>query len=141
MPTVQEVLPHVPWIPRAMIELLRARIELTRLAPQKLLALNAQTKALCSGINHKKDQHDSALERITFLLPRIARCIPWRSDCLVQALAAQRWLAAYGIASEIEIGVQRDADSAFRAHAWVIQNGKVVLGGETREFSPLLIQE
>lgn len=141
MRTVKNAIPFVPWIPRAIFELIRARIVLARIEPQQLLALNAQTKALCSVNRRDGIQQDAALERVAFLLPRIGARTPWRSDCLVQALAAQRWLATYDIASEIEIGVRRDVDSTFLAHAWVIQNGKVVLGGETREFSPLLIQK
>ncbi len=141
MSTVQDIIPFIPWVPRALFELLRARIALTRLVPQNLLALNAETKASGFGESYPQYHQDAALERVTFLLPRIGARLPWRSDCLVQALAAQRWLADYGIACEIEVGVRRDDDSAFRAHAWVIHDGKVVLGGETRKFSPLLIQE
>ena len=140
MRTVKNVIFFVPWIPRAILELIRARLVLARIEPQQILDLNTQTKALCSRDCHWVIQQDVAIEAITFLLPRIGARLPWRSDCLVQALAAQRWLATYYIASKIEIGVRRDANSKFLAHAWLIQGGKVVLGGETRDFSRLLTQ-
>ncbi|WP_394729486.1 lasso peptide biosynthesis B2 protein [Altererythrobacter sp. GH1-8] len=128
-------------MPRAIFELLRARIALVRLTPKRLLALNDQARTMAALASQAHSREAETLERITFLLPRIAARLPWRSDCLVQALAAQRWLSAHSVAATIEIGVQRDAESEFRAHAWLLHQGQVVLGGEAGDFTPLLAQE
>jgi hypothetical protein len=38
-------------------------------------------------------------------IPRMARLVPWRSDCLVQATAAQCWLRQKGVPTHLHIGV------------------------------------
>ena len=137
MQKIRQSLAYVPWIPRAILELMRARTKLNSLAPKELLALNAQTSATSASKSKHSDRY-ATVDRVAFLLPRIAARAPWRSDCLVQALAAQHWLASYEIPTTIEIGVQRDEAGAFLAHAWLLFEGDVVLGGEVSEFAPLL---
>lgn len=66
---------------------------------------------------------------------RISRAVDWVSrlvpyaTCLTQALATQTLLAAYGYSAHLHIGVQRDQQNAFVAHAWVECQGRVVIGG------------
>jgi len=70
-----------------------------------------------------------------------ARYFP-RATCLTQALAAHAMLAGSGQASRIEIGVAKDSASRFEAHAWVICNDRIVLGGpEVSRYTPLLAFE
>ena len=64
--------------------------------------------------------------------------VPWRSDCLVQALAARRWLARAAVASEIHLGVRKD-EQGFQAHAWLKIGEQIITGGDISsysEFSP-----
>lgn len=77
-------------------------------------------------------------DTVAFVIPRIARRVPWRADCLVQALAGQSWLHADGIASEIVVGTARQADGSFEAHAWLRQGDRIILGGDIARFKPLL---
>jgi hypothetical protein len=130
----------VPLAARAVLELIRARIILASVTPQEIIARNERA----APYSHARDVSvppglvaDDCL-RIAFILPRIAARIPWRSDCLVQALAGQNWLRAKGIASQITIGAAKDETGAFEAHAWLSHQGEVVLGGDITKFKPLL---
>lgn len=84
------------------------------------------------------DEQARLVERVAYLIPRIAARVPWRSDCLVQALAAQRWLAGSKIASDIWIGVRKPDPGQFDAHAWLKAGGRVVTGGDVSGFTPLI---
>lgn len=70
---------------------------------------------------------------------RIARRVPWRTSCLVQAVAGWMLLKRRGIAATIRLGVKQDAGSgSLAAHAWLIVGGETVLGGAAAEgFAPL----
>jgi hypothetical protein len=56
-----------------------------------------------------------------------SRRIPGAS-CLTQALAGQIFLGMHGYASQIRVGVAREEDGTFSAHAWLDVNGKVLIG-------------
>lgn len=57
----------------------------------------------------------------------VSRRVP-RASCLTQALVAERMLADAGIAVELRVGVARDVEGAFEAHAWLEHEGRIVLG-------------
>ena len=63
---------------------------------------------------------------------------PLRAQCLHRALALHFWLRDEGVASELRIGVQKQA-RALRAHAWVEVAGQVVddRPGAVAAFHPL----
>lgn len=67
-----------------------------------------------------------AVNDVTWAVTAVARTIP-QATCLTQALSAVLLLARYGHRGELRIGVAR-AGEALRAHAWVEQDGKVVIG-------------
>lgn len=54
--------------------------------------------------------------------------VPWRADCLVQALAARLWLERSGTASVLRLGARR-LDGGILAHAWLEVDGIPVSGG------------
>ncbi len=60
-------------------------------------------------------------------IERLARFVPGAS-CLTQALALQWLLARSGHGCELLVGVRRDAEGHFAAHAWVACNDRIVLG-------------
>lgn len=69
----------------------------------------------------------------------LARFVP-HASCLTQALTLQTLLHRRGIASELKLGVRRTDKNGLAAHAWVICEGKVLLGGSSRElaaFAPI----
>lgn len=68
-------------------------------------------------------------------------CVPG-ATCLTQALAAQVLLAQSGYDSRIEIGVAKDEQRRFRAHAWVVCGDEIVIGGaEADRYVPLAAWE
>jgi len=76
------------------------------------------------------------VERVAFVIPRVAARLPWRADCLVQALAARRWLGRHGVATTLTCGVPRDKPADFEAHAWLTAGTRIVTGGEIRGYVP-----
>ncbi len=115
---------------KAIAGLARARILLHRVSPRDIERLN-QASAECLG------EDPDLVARIGWLIPRIARRLPWRADCLVQALAAQDWLRAKGIATCIVIGVDKPSEGGFGAHAWLKHGDDIVIGGEIERYAVL----
>ena len=120
---------------RGLFELIRARLIFANL---KAKAIPARNRASQESENAEKVIAPAQLARIAYVLPRISDRIPWRSDCLVQAIAAQNWLSAIGEASEIQIGVEHPADGAFGAHAWLLCKEQVVTGGDIDRYHLIL---
>ncbi len=84
------------------------------------------------------DRHQVALvERVAFAIPRVAARVPWRADCLVQALAAQRWLSRHAVTTTLTFGVLRDKLADFEAHAWLTAGDRIVTGGDISGYVPL----
>ena len=81
----------------------------------------------------------AAIDRVAFAIPRAAARVPWRSTCLVQAIAARRWLASLGVGSQIRLGARKAGDGAIDAHAWLEADGRVIVGGETGDYRPFRI--
>ena len=84
------------------------------------------------------DHGQSALvERVAFVIPRIAARLPWQADCLVQALAAKRWLGRCGIPTTLTLGVPKTPQIEFQAHAWLNAGDRIVTGGDVSGYVPL----
>jgi hypothetical protein len=67
-------------------------------------------------------------DRIPWAVSAVSRYLPG-STCLTQALAAQALLARSGYVSRVEIGVAKDEERRFEAHAWLVFQEQVVIGG------------
>jgi hypothetical protein len=128
-------MPH--WVARGVWELLRARIALARIGPSDIVRLNALARD--QAVRRRgKPPHPEATDRVAFIIAVLGRRVPWRSDCLIQAIAAQRWFAALGIPAVIRIGVDRPDGGGFGAHAWLVHEGRVLTGGEIERYSVLI---
>ena len=71
--------------------------------------------------------------RIVWAVTNAARIVP-RASCLTQAVAAQFLLARAGYQSQMRVGVSTDAEGQFIAHAWLISEGRILMGGSAREI-------
>ena len=120
---------------QAVPRLLAARIRLARLETADLAQMNAT--AIRTGRVAAPDDAAEVL-RIGYVVSRTARLVPWRSDCLVQALAAQKWLLRGGIATEIVIGIDQTQKEGFLSHAWLRWGERVVTGGSITRYSVIL---
>jgi hypothetical protein len=54
---------------------------------------------------------------------------PTGSTCLAAALLGKTLLEEYGYEAQLRIGVKREPDGKFLAHAWLVREGKIVVGG------------
>ena len=125
---------------RALIDLGTARIALTRIKPNGVLDRNRRNAArLRQGARHIAPASVAqSCDDTAFFITRMANRVPWRSDCLVQALAGQQWLAREGIPSEIVVGTSKPEGGVFESHAWLRQADRIVLGGDIGRFVTLL---
>ena len=114
----------------AGIELAIARLRLNSRDVQALIAAPA-------GPPTKLNPRQAALvKRVSYFIPRVAARLPWRADCLVQAIAAERWLGRHGIATVLTLGVPRDRPADFEAHAWLSAGSRIVTGGDISGYVP-----
>ena len=78
-------------------------------------------------------------ERIGWIVGVASRVIP-RATCLVQAVVARRLLTRAGHPAELRIGVVKNEQGLFQAHAWTKSGDKVVVGGhEPGYYTSLLV--
>ena len=86
-----------------------------------------------SPLRHTTSTQDRRARSIGRSLRATAALVPWRSDCLPQALAAAFMLKMAGIPYRLTIGVEPgESDTLARpmqAHAWIATDRRVVTGG------------
>lgn len=65
------------------------------------------------------------------------------ATCLTQALAVQVLLRMRRIPGQLHIGVARDRENQFVAHAWVESGDQIVIGGDQSpdQFTHLMVME
>ena len=71
--------------------------------------------------------------RISHAVENAARFVPG-ATCLTQAFSVQWMLALRGFVSEIKIGVAEEG-GRLHAHAWLVSEGHVVIGGKAESLS------
>jgi len=77
------------------------------------------------------------VSRLAWLVEAAGRYCPAGTSCLKEALVLSRLLAQQGTPTTLRIGVGRQA-GAFSAHAWLEQDGRIILGGSNRDaYAPL----
>ena len=75
-------------------------------------------------------------EAIALSVERASRFVPG-ATCLVQALSGGWLIRRAGGSSTLRFGVAKDGD-AFKAHAWLESDGRILIGGGTAEsYLPL----
>ena len=71
---------------------------------------------------------------LSWAVHHTARLIPF-AHCLTQALSLQYLLGQQGMTSTIRVGVQTAEDGNVGAHAWLVHEGVVLLGGSERDLA------
>lgn len=124
------------YLVRAAFELLCARYRFSNVPPSALV------RELRSPSRPSEPVVRSAgapnIDRLSWAIATASRLVPWRSDCLIQVLAADRWLQRYGLTGDFYLGVAKDEDSGLKAHAWLRFGDLTVAGGRCDEFVPLI---
>lgn len=117
---------------RTMPLVLAVRIALWLLPSRVIVRRVQRASARVAMAGRRHHTPDS----IAWAVDAAARRIP-RASCLTQAVAAQYLLRRNGHVSELRIGVARGSDG-FRAHAWIEQGGRILVGGAgSAVFTPL----
>jgi hypothetical protein len=77
--------------------------------------------------------------QIVWAVQRVSPRLPLSLACLARALAVGQMLGRRHLASQLRIGVLRDEQGEFRAHAWVECDGEVIIGDlpNLADYSPL----
>jgi hypothetical protein len=77
-------------------------------------------------------------ERIAWAVTVASEYFPRAETCLTRALAVLYWMRRFGHPAELKLGVALDEHKKFSAHAWVLSEGRVIIGEESHgEFTPL----
>ncbi len=124
---------------RAAWHLARARCTHAVSSTRTLLQDTTARRTLIGPARQNMEAFDP--ECAAWAIAAAARYVPWRADCLIQALAASAWLRAKGYTPDVHLGVARTDTGGLRAHAWLTLDGRVILGGEDglqNEFVPLI---
>lgn len=74
---------------------------------------------------------------LSWAINAAAARVPWRADCLLRAMAADRWLRRCGERPQFFLGVANDDDN-FIAHAWLRCRGLTVTGGDGADYTPII---
>jgi hypothetical protein len=114
----------------ALGHLLAAKWQHLRMsAPEILARLRENPGAEAAGLDPKL---------MHWALYGVGRRLPWRSDCLIEALAAKRWLDRAGGTATLKLGVRRTEEGGLMAHAWLAIGETAVSGGPIAEgLTPL----
>lgn len=116
---------------RAWLWLVAARTGLTCLPYGSVARLVARIPA-----RHRTPDEVSP-ERCARAVRRASRLVPG-PGCLPQAIAAQCLLRRDGWSSQIVFGVAHGKDGGLEAHAWLSNDGRIVVGGEPADrYVPL----
>ncbi|MFC3100216.1 lasso peptide biosynthesis B2 protein [Altererythrobacter lauratis] len=121
----------------AACELARARWQLRHVVGHDLGVRNRA--AQISGKAPRLDPLTQSAVRahLARAVPRMAGLVPWRSDCLVQAMAAQEMLRRFGISARIVIGAKKSLGEGFAPHAWLKSGTCIITGGEIDDYAVL----
>lgn len=81
------------------------------------------------------------VNHLVWAVKAICRRLPG-ATCLTQAMAAQVLLARSGHHSRLQIGVAKDEQYGFQAHAWLITDGRILIGeSEADRYTPIAAWE
>lgn len=109
---------------RALLTVVRVRIVLSLRSYKKVAAIYP-ARRIASALKPRE---------IAAIVESVARVVPG-ATCLTQAAAAHYLLALYGHSSQIRVGVKTAKGRQFTAHAWLLHQDKVVLGGDQRSLA------
>ena len=78
-------------------------------------------------------------DRIVWAVAAAGGIIPGMKNCLVQAVAAEAMLIRAGHPCEFRIGAAKSGPHALIAHAWLENEGRVLIGDfEVDRYAPLM---
>ncbi len=128
-PDERSLIPGAIWqllLARLQVSFTPSRVWMNRINRQNVRAVVAEEIFSCRDF----------CRTLAGVINGLSRRTPWRSTCLVKALAAHRMLARRGIKSTVHLGVKKSDSKGLEAHAWLSVDGSVRIGGENmNEYS------
>ncbi|MFO1121744.1 MAG: lasso peptide biosynthesis B2 protein [Hyphomicrobiales bacterium] len=121
------------YLASAVLYLAAARLSLA-IRPVRVILADLQLKKAGGGMATDMD-----IPLMSWAIAAAAARVPWRSDCLIQSIAASRWLRRHGLDPDFRLGVLPGEAQGFTAHAWVELDGVVLTGGTGIDRYQLLI--
>lgn len=113
----------------AAVRLLHARLLLRlRAFPVVLKGVEQAAARPASGL--RRPLSPDELRRMIWAVNVVGRRMFPNTPCLTQAVVTHGLLLRNGHPSQLRIGVRKDGEGRFGAHAWVESEGRVVVGGE-----------
>jgi hypothetical protein len=80
----------------------------------------------------------ASVEKVVWAVEVAGSYLPGTYTCLARALASKVLFGRRGLPGQLRIGVDRDDDGRFQAHAWLESQGRIVIGGEeSAQYTPL----
>ena len=94
-------------------------------------------RALLDRIPRKREDQAIAPERLSWAV-RVSSRRVLGASCLTQALALLVLLSRQGQVAQLRFGVCQDRTEGFRAHAWLMLRGKILIGEELLDqYTPI----
>ncbi|OGT35222.1 MAG: hypothetical protein A3F11_02130 [Gammaproteobacteria bacterium RIFCSPHIGHO2_12_FULL_37_14] len=82
----------------------------------------------CETFHENMQAANDFISAIQCALRLVPPLLPWYSQCLDQAMAAQRMLKRRGLQNTLYFGMKHEQDHSFGAHAWVRCGNRWVVG-------------
>jgi hypothetical protein len=100
---------------------------LTVLLPHKFWGLR-YCHFQCETLQENMQDYQTEIQAVRRAVKLLSRYLPWRSRCLDQALAVQRILTRHRLPSTLYLGMIKNSDKKWVAHAWVRCGDQWVIG-------------
>jgi Transglutaminase-like superfamily len=95
---------------------------------RRIRQIAARQHSAFTGLNGGRTGRRPSREWVIWAVKAACRRLPGCNNCLVHALAAQYLLAHFGYRAELKIGARHDSRTQFAAHAWLEDQGRVLIG-------------
>ncbi|OYU77548.1 MAG: hypothetical protein CFE32_05155 [Alphaproteobacteria bacterium PA3] len=115
---------HSRAFARCLWTVIRVRLGLSIIGYRRLQEKLKQSRRKPSG-------HSAA--ELLWGVRTMARLVP-DASCLTQGIAAQYLLAHEGLVTALRIGVCKAEGGRLKAHAWLMYQGSIILGGDSEEI-------
>ena len=81
----------------------------------------------------------SVRDAVGWAVVQANRAVPGRGACLPEALAAHVLLSRSGFDPQMQMGGRRGEDGQLKAHAWIEEEGHIVVGGTRSEVEQFAV--
>lgn len=115
----------------SVLELLRARLYL--LLPFRWLERSLGTRML-ESLQVVPPEVEPVITEVAWAVAAASTHVPWRTSCLVTAVATQRILTRRDLSSTLYLGVRTGQEAPqLTAHAWVRCGNRILVGESEHE--------